>query len=180
MWVGHGSAPLIQARQLILDRVRQAVQHDGLVEGPGQPAFGAGTVITENVDEQSVVQLGHRLNGIDQPADLVVGVFCKGREYLHLAGRESLLICRQRVPVGDVRWLGRHLGAWRYYTQLDLSRQRLLAVLVPTAVELALVPVEPIRRHVVRCMGGTGGEVDEESLVRRERLLGPHPGREKN
>ena len=62
----------------------QAIECDGLVEGPGKPTFGAGAVVTENVDAQSIVHLTHCFDGIDQAAYLVVGVFREGSEYLHL------------------------------------------------------------------------------------------------
>ena len=55
--------------------------------------------------------------------------------------------------------------------ELLLPGEGLLAQLVPALVELALVLVRPLLRHVVRRMGRAGREVDEERLVGRERLL---------
>ena len=55
--------------------------------------------------------------------------------------------------------------------ELLLPREGLLAQLVPAAVELALVFVDPFLRRVVRGVRRAGGEVHEERLVRRERLL---------
>jgi hypothetical protein len=49
-------------------------------------------------------------------------------------------------------------------------------VRIPTLIKFTLVPVNPIRRHVMRGMSGAGGKVDEERLVRCERLLGTRPG----
>ena len=46
---------------------------------------------------------------------------------------------------------------------------------VPAAGELAGVLVRPFQRHVVRGVGGAGREIDEERLVRGQRLLGPDP-----
>ena len=84
--VGRGAAPLVQVLQLVCDRIRQAVQYDGLVERPGQPAFGAGAVVTEDVEEERVVHLAHRLDSVGQTADLVVRVLGERCEDLHLAG----------------------------------------------------------------------------------------------
>src|SRR5262249_6092928 len=52
---------------------------------------------------------------------------------------------------------------------------RLLAELVPALVELALVPVGPLLRDVVRGVAGARGVVDEERPVWRLRLLVPNP-----
>ena len=60
-------------------------------------------------------------------------------------------------------------------TELLLPGQRLLAELVPATVELALVLVRPLLRHVMRRVGRAGGEVHEERLVRHQRLLLAHP-----
>ena len=49
------------------------------------------------------------------------------------------------------------------------------ADLVPALVELSLVLVGPLLRHVMRRMRRPGREVDEERLVRRHRLLRLHP-----
>ena len=84
----------VQVRKLIFDRVRQGVQHDNLVERPGQPTFGAGAVVPEDVEEERVVQLAQRVDGVGQSADLVVGVPGKGREDLHLMRVELLLVRR--------------------------------------------------------------------------------------
>ena len=59
--------------------------------------------------------------------------------------------------------------------QLLLPREGLLAVLVPAAVELALELRDPLLRHVVRRVRRAGGEVGEERLVRRQRLLAADP-----
>ena len=64
----------------------------------------------------------------------------------------------------------------RHHAQRDLTRQRLLAQLVPALVELALVLGDPLLGHVVRRVGGARCEIDEERLVRRQRLLELHPG----
>ena len=63
----------------------------------------------------------------------------------------------------------------RDHAELLLAGERLLAEAVPALVELALVLVGPLLRHVVRRVGGAGGEVDEERLVGHQRLLLAHP-----
>ena len=110
-----------------------------------------------------------------EPADLVVGVLAEAGEDFHLAGEELLLVGAQLVPVLDGLGLGGELGAGGNDAELDLAGQRLLAELVPALVELALVLGDPLLRHVVRGVRGARREVDEERLVRRQRLLGARP-----
>lgn len=78
-------------------------------------------------------------------------------------GQPFLVVRRQRV-------LGRQFnGAWR---QFGIGRdprrlppgERLFAQLVPAPVELALVPVDPFLRHVMRRKGGAGGEIKKKGL----------------
>src|SRR5262245_19838866 len=59
------------------------------------------------------------------------------------------------------------------HTELLLPRERFLAELVPALIKLALVLVDPFFRHVVRRVCGARREVDEEWLVRADRLLLP-------
>ena len=75
---------LVEARELVLDLVRQTVEHDHLVEGAGQAALGAAAVVAPDVEEQRVVELAQLLERVDDAADLVVGVRGEAREDLHL------------------------------------------------------------------------------------------------
>ena len=67
-------------------------------------------------------------------------------------------------PLGQLR-------VGRDDAELLLPLERLLADLVPALVELALVLVDPLLRHVVRRMRRARRVVDEERLVGRHRLL---------
>ncbi len=53
--------------------------------------------------------------------------------------------------------------------QVDLALQRLLAHLVPAAIEFALVLGDVLLGDLVRGMHGPGGEVHEERPIRRQR-----------
>ena len=57
-----------------------------------------------------------------------------------------------------------------------LTFDRGLTLRVPTSRELPGVLIRPFLRHVVRCVGGPGGEVHQERLVGCEGLLLAHPG----
>ena len=84
---------------------------------------------------------------------------------------------RERLALGPLAGLGRadrvdrrQLGVGRDDAQLLLPGQRLLADRLVAHVELALELVGPFLRDVVRRMGGAGRVVQEERLVRRDRL----------
>src|SRR5207245_8548875 len=98
--------------------------------------LGGGTVVSEDVVDQRVVENLQVLQRIEQPADVVVGMFQKPGVDLHLA-REYRLERRRHGVVG-----GNFFGSLREdrvggnHAQLLLTRNVLLAQLVPSAVEL--------------------------------------------
>src|SRR5262249_9676488 len=102
----------------------------------------------------------------------------KARVHLHLARVELADLRRDRIPGREGRIAGRQLRVRREDTELLLPREGLLAQRVPARVEVALVPVGPLLRHVVRRMAGAGREVHEERLVGSLCLLpaGPFDG----
>ena len=95
--------------------------------------------------------------------------------HFHLAGQHTLLLRLERAPrLHHVRHR-RELRAGRDRAELDLPGQRLLAQLLPALVELALVFVNPLPRHMMRVVRARCRVVDEEWLVRRQRLLRADP-----
>ena len=69
----------------------------------------------------------------------------------------------------------RELAVLGDHAQLLLTGEDLFTQLVPALIELALVLVGPLLRHVVWRVRRAGREVDEERLVGRETLLLPDP-----
>jgi hypothetical protein len=115
-------------------------------------------------------------DGLQQPADLVVGILDEGGEDLGLTGEQPFLIRAQAVPVLDRLGLGCKHRVLGHDAALDLTRQNLLAQAVPALVEFPLPARDPILRHMVRGVGGAGREIDEEGFIGRQRLLILHPG----
>ena len=115
-------------------------------------------------------------NAVEQPSHVVVGVLHEARVDFHLAAQHGLERLRHLVPRRDLLVARGELAVLRDDAQLLLPGDGLLAQLVPALVELALVLVGPLLRHVVRRMGRAGREVDEERLVGREGLLLTDPG----
>ena len=170
-----GSPHVVDVVHHLVGFADDAVERHHLVVGAFRPAFGAGAVVADDVEEERVVQLADLFELRDQPADLVVGVLGEAGEGFHLALEEPLLLGAHVVPRGDLLGPRRELGVGRDHAQLLLPREGLLAQLVPAAAELALVLRDPLLGHVVRGVRRAGGEVHVERLVRRERLLGADP-----
>jgi hypothetical protein len=106
---------------------------------------------------------------------VVVGVFQEAGVDLHLPLEDRLERLVHVVPGrDDVRSSGQ-LGVCRNHAEFLLPGDDRFALRVPATGELTRVLVRPFGRHVVRGVGGAGGEVDEERLVRGQRLLGSDP-----
>ena len=169
---GVEAAQLLHAAELLDDlHLLVGVEHDAveerrLVERAGEGALHAGAVVAPDVDDERVVELAHLLDGVEQAADVPVGVLGEAGEDLHLARVQLLLRVAEGVPGGEeVGALGQ-LGVRRYDAELLLALERLLAVGVPAVVELALVLVGPLLGDVVRGVAAAGGVVDEPRLLR--------------
>ena len=148
-----------------------AVERDALAEGAVDRALTRGAVVADDQVDQRVVEDLQAGQGVDEPADVVVGVLQESGVDLHLPGQHRLQVVGHVVPGRDLRRSRGQLGVGRDDPGLPLPLDGLLAQRVPAGVEPAGVPVGPLLRHVVRCVGGAGGEVDEERLVRHQRLL---------
>jgi hypothetical protein len=170
--VGARAAELVEERQVLLDPVGEAVEELVLVHRAARPALAGGAVVGDEHDHR-VVELAARLEVVEQPPDLVVGVAQEARVDLGHAAEEPLLVVRERVPGADgvelrpalsVRaplvHIGvdrRELGVRRDDAHLLLPVEHELAVALVAHVEPALVPVGPLLRRVVRCVAGAGG-----------------------
>ena len=151
---------------------RDAVLHRQLVERAGDRALHTGAVIPPDPDDQRVVQLAELVDRVDDPADVVVGVLGVPGVDLHLAGVVGLEFVRDVVPGGERLVPRRQLRVGGDHAEFLLPGEDLLAQPVPPLVELALVLVRPLGRHVVRGVAAPGGEVGEERLVS---VLRPDP-----
>ena len=136
-----------------------------------------------------VLALVDLVEEVEQPADVVVGVRQEAGVDLGHPREEALLLVRQRVPraslvhhrerlaVGPGARRGRtdridrwQLGVGRDDAELLLAGERLLAHRLVAHVELALVPVGPLPRHVMRRVARARRVVQEERLLRRDGL----------
>ncbi len=148
-----------------------AVEVGHLVERPVQRALGGRTVVAEDVVHDGVLQDAKILEGVDQPTDVVIGVFEEPGVHLHLTGQHRLEVVGHVLPCRDLRVRARQLRLRWDHAKLALAAERALALGVPAIVELAGVTVGPFLRDVMRRMGRARCEVHEERLVRHQRLL---------
>ena len=159
--------PAVELRELELHLVgqRDAVLHRQLVERAGDGPLHAGAVVAPDPDDQRVVELAQVLDRIDHTPDVVVRVLGIPRIDLHLAGVERLQVVGHVVP-GRERLVARgQLGVRGNDPELLLAGEGLLAQPVPSLVELALVPVRPLLRDMVRGMAAARRVVHEEGLA---------------
>ena len=90
---------------------------------------------------------------------------------LHLPGEHRLELVVHVVPGRDLVVAFGELGVLWDHAELLLPGEGLLSDLVPPLIELAPVLSRPFFGHVVGGVGRSGCEVDEERLVRHQRLL---------
>ncbi len=159
-----GPADLVNDRQALLERLLRVVEELGLVGRPARPALGTGAVVADDHDD-GVVEDALLAQEVEQPAEVVVGVAQEAREHLHHPRRQAACLGRQRRPIRHVRVVARQLGVSRQDAELLLAGERLLAVGVPTVVELAGVAVGPLLGHVVRRVGRPEAQVQVEGFV---------------
>ena len=96
--------------------------------------------------------------------------------HLHLPFEHGPELDRHVVPGRDLVRSDGEPGVGGNHPQLALALDRLGPERVPALGEPAAVARRPFRPDVVRGMGGTWREVDEERFVRHQRPLLPDPG----
>ena len=143
---GIDAAVLVDQLELLLGLDVDAVQERHLVERARRRPLEAGAVVAPDVEDQRVVEVAHLLDGVEEAADVPVGVVHEAGVDLHLPRVELLRGVVERVPgVEEIGPLGQHC-VLRDHAELLLALEDLLADLVPALVELALVLVGPLLR----------------------------------
>ena len=94
-------APELIPEELVLDRHGNAIEGRELVRRAVDHAFAAGAVVAADVDDQRVVELTEVFDGLDDAADLVVGVGLIRPVNIRLLDEELLLVPAERVPRGS-------------------------------------------------------------------------------
>src|SRR5262249_42098363 len=90
--------PSVIELQLLRDGNVYALNRGHLVRGAEGGPFGAGAVVAADVNDERVVKFAHVFHGLDDTANLVVGVSRVGGKDIRLTDEELLFIGRERVP----------------------------------------------------------------------------------
>src|SRR5439155_22238475 len=98
------ASPVIDMTLHLGSSANNAVQRHHFVVGSLGAAFGAGSIIAHNVNEQCVVQYADFLKGINQSSYLFISMLGKTGERLHLPRLEFFLIRCLAIPRGNVLW----------------------------------------------------------------------------
>ncbi len=179
--VDLGSAERIQTTQfvqrlkLLLDRVGNLVLRQQLADA-AVLAFGAGTVVAENIDHDRVIANALAIQFVDHLAGLGIDMFHEACEHLHQAPLKGPLRLGNAVPSRHAFGSRRELRARRNPAQLLLAFEGALAQGIPAVIEPAFILVGPFLEDMVRPVSGAGSPVHQEGLVGRERAMLAHPG----
>ena len=125
-------APELVPEKLVLDRHGNAIEGGELVRRAVEHAFSAGAVVAADVDDQGVVELAEVFDGLDDPADLVVGVREVRPVDVGLLDEELLLLPTEGIPLRQFLRPRRQLGVLGHDAQPLLVGEDGLAELVPT------------------------------------------------
>ena len=166
--VAVGPADVVEAADGLVGRLHQEVEELHLVQHAERSALLAGPVVRQQED-QGVVELAERVELVDQPADLVVGVVQEGGEGLLQAGGQPLVGVGHLVPGLDPGVARRQLGVGRDQPQLELAGEPPVAGGVPSFVVAPAVLVQVGRRGLVGRVGGAEGQVHEVGPVGPDR-----------
>ena len=129
---------------------RGAVEDERLVERPVDRALHRGTVVSDDVVDERVLEDTEVVERVDESTDVMVGVLEEAGKYLHLTGEDGLRAIRHVVPGGDLLVPHGELCVLGNDAEFLLAHEDLLAQPVPAFVEATLVLVRPLGRYVVR------------------------------
>ena len=99
--------------KLILDRHLNAIEGGELVRRAVEHAFGARAVVAADIDDQGIVEFAQVFDGLNDAADLMVGVGEIGAIDVRLLDEELLLFKAERIPLRQLLRPRRQLGVRR-------------------------------------------------------------------
>ena len=156
--------PLDRFADVLLETVVETV----VIKLSRRLTLPARAVVAEQ-DEDRIVEPGALVEEVDQPPDLLVGVFEERRKRLLQPGRESPLVIGQLIPRLDARVARCQLGPRRNNPALDLPLVHAFANDIPALVELPAPAQQIVIRRLVRSMRRAERDVAEDRTFRHQR-----------
>src|SRR6201984_1803315 len=92
VWECPFRSPKRIPEKLVLHRYFNAIESGELVRRAIEHAFGARAVVATDIDDHGVVELAEVFNGLDDPADLMVGICKVSSIDIRLLDEEFLLV----------------------------------------------------------------------------------------
>ena len=160
---GIQAAEFVEGRELLLDRVGDAILGEQFADG-AVLALGAGAVVAEDVDDDRIVADAEAIEFIDHLAGLRIDVLDKAGKDFHQAALEGAFRFGDAVPTGHRFVAQRKLRVGRDPAHIFLPLENALAVGVPAIVELAFVLVRPLLEDVMRSVSCAGGPIQKNGL----------------
>ena len=114
------------------------------VEGSVDGAFRGRSVVADNEVDQRVVEDLELLNGVDEPADVVVGVLQEPGVHLHLSFQDGSQFFGHVIPSRDLGVAFGEVGIGADDPEFLLAFEGDLALTIPAVCELTLVLVSPL------------------------------------
>ena len=135
-------------------------------ESSFQPAFGAGTVVANDVQHQRIVEFPGGFQAVNQSSDVMVGVSHETSIIFHQSQIDRLRFRRLVFPGGKFRGARCELGTSRNDAQFQLPGMRQLSLFIPSVIELAFEHFTPLGRRMMRRVNRSSTEVTEPGLFR--------------
>ena len=98
MWIRIRTTQIVVMFENVLDRFRNTVEIGRLIKQSVHRPFSTRTVVAELIEDERIVEVPEVLEGLDQPTNLVVGVFAKAGEDFHQSALKRFFLFRDRVP----------------------------------------------------------------------------------
>ena len=172
---GRQAAQGVECGQLVVDGGRNTVLGKEFADAAAL-AFGAGSVVAEDVDDHRVVGDALAVQFVEDPLDLDVDVLEEAGEHLHQSPLERPLLLGDVRPALHALGARRQFGIGRYPAGGLLPGEDPFPVGVPAVVESALVFVGPFLGDVVGSVRGARRPVHEERAVGGVCLVLAQPG----
>ena len=158
------AAEFIQRLEVLRDLGWDAILRELLADRAVQ-AFGRGTVVAPDVEDERVIKLALPLDFINDSARVVVSVLGETCEDFHEPALEGLFVLRNGIPGSHRGGTRRELRVLWNPAELLLAGKGAFAIVVPAVVEFALILVRPFLRDLVGTMRRARSPIHEEWFV---------------